>query len=281
MMLSSSIGILSPVWAANRETGPQGSEQSAAARPVSLSKPITKPGLKLTQISRNHGKYEIYVCPTSLRVVNEPTQCVFVWSSPESTLWIMNTETKRYYSEPLEKWYESGLMSLSIVGKGPQKADPASLTVTNVKFEDMDCHQTSYKVMPDKRDLSDTTAVTDKTSPVHATSTRVRHTGVVLTSLASRNYRTQGRILCVLYNIPTSDEIPLRYVGGTTGREAFLLQTKSVVHEPIPSTLAMPPKGFVRAKNLDDALVSLSKKHDFENLMQDLNVGEDFGTKAH
>jgi hypothetical protein len=270
IVLLSSVGSLSAVLAADRQPGQKGNDRAATAHPMPLSKPVAKPGLKLIQISRNHGEHMVYVSPTSLRVVNVPGHCEFIWSSPESTLWIINTETKCFFSEPLEKWYSQALSSLSIVGSAPTKFNPASYSLTNVKFEGLECHQFNEKAL-----------VTGKTvDRLHARTTRVRHTGLGLITLASQNYKIPGRILSLLYNIPMSDELPLSHVNIFKGRAGFELQTKSIVHEPIPSTSPMPPKGFVRSKTLNDALVSGSKKHDFEDLMKEMKVGEDFGTTS-
>jgi hypothetical protein len=266
-MLLTGIESCSVVQASEPETGQKGGAHVPTAHPG--RQPTAKPGLKLTQILRNHGSNVVYVSTTSLRVVNGPTNCEFIWTSPESTLWIVNNEAKRFFSEPLERWYQTGLLSLSIMGREPTKSDPSACIVTNTKFEDLDCHLTSFTEKSPK-----------PANGQHAKPTRALRTGVTLTTLSSKDFKTPARILCLLSNIPLCDELPLRYINASRGHDGFLLQTRSVAHEPIPPPASMPPKGFTRTKTVADVLVSMNKKHDFEDLMKDLNVGEDFGTTS-
>ena len=100
-------------------------------------------------------------------------------------------------------------------------------------------------------------------------------------TLADKGFSKPGHILCILQNVATIDEVPLIYVSKpSNGKlDRFQLQTQELTRQPVNVRMPMPPPGFTPAKTLAEVVVSKSKKHAFEDLIEEMNVGSEFGTK--
>src|SRR5271165_4395600 len=100
----------SAVWAADGEKLPKSSMPSESSN--QKLKPDLSMGYKITQVSRNHGEFVTYATPTFVRAVNVPGNCEFISSAPDWKVWVVNTESKRYFCESLSRWMASGLCTL-------------------------------------------------------------------------------------------------------------------------------------------------------------------------
>ena len=238
-----------------------------------ISHPVS--GLKLTQVCRNHGLFVIYVSPTFLRAVNEPNQCEIISSAPDWTIWLINSQSKCYFSESLNQWLDSGLSSMSLAS-GPHPAisqtsnfNRSTHLVGNVKFQDIACH---------KYQVRDRGLRTDVGLLAHERSSTVHKIGWRLIAMADPKFKTPSRILNVLFNAPTSDELPFSFMDCYTEHLVDLLRTRTVSKQPITGYHFTPPPGFTRTKTIREAFVSSQRLKDIEDLGKALDLGEKFGS---